>query len=106
MANPPRPIGFVLTATEHGTMILNRFDFHAASDRIYGVGHQLLTNANYEPFEVDIAVRLLAARRTHFGDGVVAVDCGANLGVHTLEWARSMTGWGSVVAIEAQERIF
>jgi hypothetical protein len=26
MANPPRKIGFVLAATEHGTMILNRFD--------------------------------------------------------------------------------
>jgi FkbM family methyltransferase len=106
MANPPRPIGFVLTATEHGTMILNRFDFHRTGDGAYGVGHQLLATALYESFEVSNAVRLLAARRTHFGDGVVAVDCGANLGVHTLEWARSMTGWGSVVAIEAQERIF
>jgi FkbM family methyltransferase len=106
MTNPPRKIGFVLTATEHGTMILNRFDFHGASDRTYGVGYQLLTNAIYEPFEVGNAVRLLAARRTHFGDGVVALDCGANIGVHTLEWARSMSGWGSVIAIEAQERIF
>ncbi len=106
MTNPPRKIGFVLTATEHGTMILNRFDFHRASDRTYGVGHQLLDNAVYESFEVGNAVRLLAARRTHFGDGVVAVDCGANIGVHTLEWARSMSAWGSVIAIEAQERIF
>ena len=24
----------------------------------------------------------------------------------TLEWARAMTGWGSVIAIEAQERIY
>ena len=106
MANPPRTIGFVLAATEHGTMILNRFDYHRTGNGAYGVGHQLLTNAVYEPFETAYAVRLLAARRTHFGDGVVAIDCGANIGVHTLEWARSMTGWGSVVAIEAQERIF
>jgi FkbM family methyltransferase len=26
--------------------------------------------------------------------------------VHTIEWASSMTGWGSVIAIEAQERIY
>ena len=106
MANPPRKIGFVLAATEHGTMIVNRFDYHHADNRAYGVGFQLLSSAVYEPFETAHAVRLLAARRAHFGDGVVAIDCGANVGVHTLEWARSMTGWGSVIAIEAQERIF
>jgi FkbM family methyltransferase len=34
------------------------------------------------------------------------MDLGANIGVFTIEWARHMTGWGSVLAIEAQERIF
>ena len=106
MANPPRKLGFVLAATEHGTMILNRFDYHRNEHGPYGVGHMLLQDASYEQFEIANAVRLLAARRAHFGDGVVAIDCGANIGVHTLEWARSMTGWGSVIAIEAQERIF
>ncbi len=51
-------------------------------------------------------MQLLGLRRQHFGDGVVAVDCGANIGVHSVEWAKGMTGWGRVVAIEAQERIF
>jgi len=106
MANPPRTLGFVLAATEHGTMIVNRFDQHDAGRGAYGVGFNLLHNAHYDPTEVANAVSLLAVRRGHFGDGVVAVDCGANIGVHTLEWARSMTGWGSVIAIEAQERIF
>jgi FkbM family methyltransferase len=106
MTNPSRRIGFVLAATEHGTMILNRFDYHRTDRGTYGVGHQLLNNAVYDPSEIGNAVSMLAARRTHFGDDVVAIDCGANIGVHTLEWARSMTGWGSVIAIEAQERIF
>jgi FkbM family methyltransferase len=106
MANPPRKIGFVLAATEHGSMILNRFDYHRTPTQTYGVGFQLFANAVYEPFETGHAVRLLASRRAHFGDGVVGIDCGANVGAHTLEWARSMTGWGSVIAIEAQERIF
>ena len=26
--------------------------------------------------------------------------------MHTIEWATAMTGWGSVIAIEAQERIY
>ena len=106
MANPPRKIGFVLAATEHGTMILNRFDYHRTDNGTYGVGHVLLSNAIWQPGEIGSAVSLLAARRAHFGDGVMAIDCGANIGTHTLEWARSMTGWGSVIAIEAQERIF
>ena len=37
---------------------------------------------------------------------MLAIDCGANIGVHTIEWAKHMTGWGSVMAIEAQERIY
>jgi FkbM family methyltransferase len=106
MANPPRKIGFVLTATEHGTMILNRFDYNQVRDVTAGVGHVLLSNSIWHPAEVGFITRMLAARRTHFGDGVVAIDCGANIGVHSLEWARLMTGWGSVIAIEAQERIF
>jgi FkbM family methyltransferase len=106
MAHSPRRIGFVLAATEHGTMILNRFDYHHNDHGTYGVGSELLDHGAYNAAEVGDVVTLLGVRRQHFGDGVVAVDCGANIGVHTLEWARSMTGWGSVIAIEAQERIF
>jgi FkbM family methyltransferase len=72
----------------------------------YGVGFQLLENASFDPSEVSLAIDLLARRRKHYGDGVVAIDCGANIGVHTIEWATTMTGWGSVLSIEAQERIY
>ena len=48
----------------------------------------------------------LHRRRQYFGDGVVLVDCGANIGVHTVECAVEMTGWGSVLAIAAQERLY
>lgn len=106
MPNPPRRLGFVLAATEHGTLIVNRFDRHTNDNGTFGVGFKLLDEAQYEPFELATAQRLLAARRAHFGDGVVVVDCGANIGVNTIEWARGMTGWGSIIAIEAQERLF
>src|SRR5262249_46037771 len=52
------------------------------------------------------ALNLLGLRRNYFGDGVIALDCGANIGVHTIEWAKRMSGWGQVIAIEAQERLF
>ena len=49
---------------------------------------------------------LLDLPRRYFGDGVVAIDRAANIGVHTVGWAKRMTGWGSLIAFEAQERVF
>jgi FkbM family methyltransferase len=107
MANPPRKTAFIIVATDQGTLILNRFDQHFV-EQIggIGVGFQLLNTASYDPAEVDLIVKLLELRRQHYGDGVVAVDCGANIGVHTIAWAKHMTGWGVVLAFEAQERIY
>jgi FkbM family methyltransferase len=51
-------------------------------------------------------LQLLDARKEYFGAGVVALDCGANIGVHTIEWAKHMHGWGTVTAFEAQEKIY
>lgn len=107
MPNPRRKIAFVLAASEHGTMIVNRFDYRMVDERRgIGVGYQILENAAYDASEVDAALALLALRRQYFGDGVMAIDCGANIGVHTIEWAKRMSGWGQVMAIEAQERVF
>ena len=109
MQGPPKPAPFVLVASGHGSMIANVNDFRPATptqSSIVGVGHQLLRNSLFDPGEVEVMLQLLSLRRHHFGPGVVALDCGANIGVHTIEWARHMTGWGEVTALEAQERIF
>jgi FkbM family methyltransferase len=107
MRNPRRKIAFVLAAAEHGTMIVNRFDRRMYDETNgFGVGLEILESGVFAPEEVDLALRLLSFRRQHFGDGLVALDCGANIGVHTVEWARAMNGWGQVIAIEAQERVF
>ncbi len=107
MAYPPRKIAFILASTDHGTLIVDRFDYRMVNPTNgYGVGFFLLEGSSYEQQEGMVGLQLLGLRRQHFGDGVVAVDCGANIGVHTVEWAKGMTGWGSVVAIEAQERIY
>ena len=107
MMHPPRKLAFVTASTDHGTLIVNRFDQHfVGNGKAYGVGFQLLDKASYDSTEVDLIIKLLDLRRQHYGDGVIAVDCGANVGVHTIEWAKHMTGWGVVVAIEAQECIY
>ena len=102
-----RKLAFVLASSKHGTMIVNRFDYRMVdAERGYGVGFQILETAGFDLDEVKMALGLINLRRRHHGDGIVAIDCGANIGVHTIEWAAAMTGWGSVLAIEAQERIF
>lgn len=101
-----RPVAFVLAATNHGTMLVNRHDYRLIPGGGFGVGHQLLNQSAFDPPEVDFVLQLLECRRKDYGDGVVAIDGGANIGVHTLEWAQFMHGWGEVVAFEAQERLF
>ncbi|HXX25263.1 MAG TPA: FkbM family methyltransferase [Pseudolabrys sp.] len=108
MRNVGRKLAFVLAASNNGTMILNRFDYRMTGPDQggIGVGLQLLETGSFDPVEIELALQLLQARQRFHGDGVVALDCGANIGAHTIEWAIAMTGWGSVIAIEAQERIY
>lgn len=102
-----RPIPFVLASSNHGTLIVNRNDYRMVDENYgFGVGYQILNYSSFDPEEVNFALALLQKRRNNFGDGVVALDCGANIGVHTVEWARFLHGWGSVIAFEAQERIY
>jgi len=104
-----KPAPFVLVSTGHGSMIANVHDYRpptATEAGIAGVGGQLFRQSLFDPVEIDLALYLLSLRKEFFGPGVVALDCGANIGVHAIEWARHMTGWGTVTAIEAQERIY
>lgn len=75
-------------------------------DGAYGVGFEILNTSSFDQQEVDFALALIQIRRKYSGNGVIAVDCGANVGVHTIEWARCMFAWGEVYSFEAQEKIF
>ncbi|NNU44958.1 FkbM family methyltransferase [Ramlibacter montanisoli] len=107
MSSPLRPIAYVLASTNHGSMIVNRNDQaeYDSGDK-FGVGFQLLTRSAFDPEEVNLALMMLTQRRNNFGPGVVAIDGGANIGVHTLEWSRHMHGWGRVLSFEAQEYVY
>ena len=110
MITVKKPNAFVLVSTNHGMMIVNKHDYRDYKQNgknvRNGVGYQLLETSSYEQEEVDFAIGLLAARRRHHGDEVVAVDCGANIGILSIEWARFMTGWGRVISFEAQAKLF
>lgn len=110
---------FVLTASDQGTMIVNRFDWHQSKEpdydgayKTFGVGWEIMHQGSHANSEVSLCCHFLQLRRRHFGDGVVVIDGGANIGSHTIAFARAMMrdddepDWGSVIAIEAQERCF
>jgi len=105
--NPDRSVAFVVASTNQGTFIVNRFDYCMVDQTSgFGVGFLLLETATYVRDEATGMLMLLDLCHQYSGDGVVALDCGANLGVFTVQWANHMTGWGTVTAIEAQERVF
>lgn len=106
MSDTSRKIAFIVASSAHGMLILNRLDYNTVGPVSYGVGIQTLENGSFDKAEVDLTFKLLELRKKYKGDGVVAIDCGANIGVHTIDWSRRMTEWGTVIAIEAQERIF
>jgi FkbM family methyltransferase len=107
MLQPARKLAFVVASSNHGAMIVNRLDYRTDNaGRGDGVGFKILDQGAYDAIEVELAVKLLMLRREFHGNGVVGIDCGANIGVHTIEWANAMNGWGEVIAIEAQERLY
>lgn len=102
-----RPLPFILASTNTGAMIVNHQDYaHDQHGNTYGVGCQYLSRGSFDPSEIELVLNLLNLRRQHHGDGVTALDCGANIGAHTIAWGIEMTGWGKVISFEAQERIY
>lgn len=105
---------FVLCATDHGPLIFNRMDMvvrehvdgKAGLVKAAGLGAMLMEQSQYERDEVLSVLALLDLRRASRGDGIVALDCGANIGVHTVEMAKHMTGWGEVISFEPQQRVY
>lgn len=103
---------FVLVSSEHGMMLVNRFDWCQGpppENRMFGVGFDVMHFGGHAMKEIDLCLGFLGLRRKYYGDGVVALDVGANVGGHTLSMARYMRGpendkdWGKVIAFEAQK---
>lgn len=101
-------VPFVLASSAHGPIILNRIDWRALSkDSVeFGVGTDILVNGEFDLPLISLTLGVLETRRRERGAGVLALDVGANIGVYSMEWARAMEGWGSVLSFEPQERMF
>jgi hypothetical protein len=58
MRNVGRKLAFVLASSNHGTMIINRFDYRMTGpDAGIGVGFQLLEAGAFDSVEVELAVQ-------------------------------------------------
>ena len=102
-----RPQANIVVNTAHGMMIVNRNDYRMIDEnRGYGVGFQLLNTGEYDMQEINFAKFCLSQRLNDYGKGVVAIDCGANIGVHTIEWSKVLHNVGSIVSFEPQEMVY
>lgn len=102
-------VAFILAATKIGPLLVNRLDYCRLADDPetgVGVGWGLLESGDFEPSLGTFIRGVIANRRVEYGDGVVVLDVGANIGAFTVSWAKFMEGWGAVIAVEPQERVF
>ncbi|MGS0895041.1 FkbM family methyltransferase [Burkholderia stagnalis] len=107
MRSESHSISFILAATDHGPLIVNRNDYAVVDGKpCYGVGFNLLETGSFDASELDFLLSLLRIQRQRSGDGVVFLDCGANIGVFSVEAGRMMARWGAVHAFEPQDFIF
>jgi FkbM family methyltransferase len=74
---------------------------------LVGVGSSLLETGSHTQDQVDLLLQMIGGRKqAHPDNKMTVVDCGAHIGCVTLPIAKYMTGWGNVVAIEAQEWMY
>jgi FkbM family methyltransferase len=98
---------FGLYNTAHGSMIVNRFDYHRSyEDKWHGIGAELLEFGEHNRADTQVIKQLLTEKRKFVGDPLTVLDCGANIGVFSVEIADFLHDWGLLIAVEAQERLF
>lgn len=105
--NLKRSVNFILASTDQGTFIVNRNDYNLdAQNNRYGVGWNLFGHSSWEKETLDLTCRLLTERWKQKKVDMTILDCGANIGIHSVHWARHCYGWGKVKAYEAQPTLF
>ncbi len=98
---------FVLVAADHGPMIVSILDWGGGEkNNTQGVSQEIMYNGAYEQDLINLSLMALEHRKNDKGPGVLALDCGANVGVYTIEFGKHMREWGDVISFEPQSRIF
>lgn len=92
----------ILVRTEYGLMVVNRNDWQEVDGKRFGVGYELMQAGRYQPGEMALIRRVVAA----LPPNPVALDIGANIGVNTLVMSEALGAAGCLHAFEPQRVIF
>lgn len=87
----------VVASTDIGQFIINRNDL--------GVGWQLSQYGTYDPHELQAIKELFRVLR-NITPNLLALDIGANIGVHSVSLSESVGSNGVIYAFEAQRIVF
>jgi FkbM family methyltransferase len=87
----------VVVSTAIGSFIINRNDT--------GVGWQLSEYGTYDPIELEAVKELFKVLRSH-AENLVALDIGANIGIHSVVLSEQVGPRGVVYAFEPQRIVF
>ncbi|WP_244141313.1 FkbM family methyltransferase [Burkholderia vietnamiensis] len=102
-------IAYILASTNHGTLIVNRNDEnHSLEYGDYGVGWNILETGSFYKSDVELLISVVNLKKHKLCGKrpITVIDCGANIGVHTIELARALDGAGSVISIEPQRSVY
>lgn len=88
----------VITSSEIGTFIINKNDV--------GVGWQLSEYGYYDPRELNAVRSMMQILRSYRKRDLIALDIGANVGVHSVLLADLVGANGKVLAFEPQRIIY
>ncbi len=95
----------MLAAADTGTLIVNRLDYDTHHKGLSG-GGSILENGDCEIREIVAGTHILHALHETRKTNLMVVDGGANIGYITVAWANAIRGWGEIIAIEPQERVY
>ena len=101
---PSRPQVHVLGALGNGTLIYNRNDYRMMPDgsQGHGTARTIERHSQVDLMKSQLLRRLAQAIQSKRGAKIIALDVGANIGLHTISMAAGTYPHGTVLAFEPQ----
>lgn len=106
--NPLRPMVFVLGSLANGTVIYSLNDCSKDKDgrEVHGAGKIFQRDSQLDVAKSNLMRNILNELKKVRGNKLIALDCGANIGIHTIAMAQILYPEGKVIAYEPQEWIY
>ena len=105
---PSRPTAFVLGALGNGTVIYNKNDYRIMpnGEQGHGTSRVIDRHSQVDLMKSQLLRYLSQELQIKRGAKIIAIDCGANYGMHTITMAQATYPHGTVHAFEPQEWVY